>query len=144
MKIANQRWAAQSAWRRENYGIEKGNYVFRYGCGSVGNFERCLRGALRNDSAEQLAGFWFSCTIADKTFSNFLYNPDGFNVPAANVGVTPVGAGTSSPGILFNGGWQNTGTTNLDATIGFTVTAPASGPITDASDGLRHPARHHV
>lgn len=78
-------------------------------------------------------GAGFSCTIGDKTFSNFTYNPDGFNVPASSVGVTPVGDGTSSPGILFNGGWQNTGTTNLDATIGFTGSAPVNTPITDAS-----------
>jgi hypothetical protein len=78
-------------------------------------------------------GTGFSCTVGDKTFSNFLYNPDGFNVPASSVGVTPVGDGTNSPGLLFNGGWQNTGTTALDAIIGFTVTAPATTPITDAS-----------
>jgi PEP-CTERM motif len=75
----------------------------------------------------------FSCTVADKTFSGFTYNADGFNVPATSVGVTPVGNGTSNPGLLFNAGWSNTGTTTLDAVIGFTATAPASTPITDAS-----------
>ena len=33
-------------------------------------------------------GTGFSCTVGDKTFSNFTYNPDGFNVPATVVGVT--------------------------------------------------------
>jgi hypothetical protein len=27
-------------------------------------------------------GTGFSCTVGDQTFSNFTYNPDGFNVPA--------------------------------------------------------------
>jgi hypothetical protein len=76
----------------------------------------------------------FSCTVGTDTFSNFSYNPGGFNAPASTVGVTPIGAGTSAgPGIVFNGGWSNTGTTNLDAILGFTVTAPATAPITDAS-----------
>jgi hypothetical protein len=76
----------------------------------------------------------FSCTVGTDTFSNFSYNPSGFNAPASTVGVTPIGAGTSAgPGIVFNGGWSNTGTTNLDAILGFTVTAPATAPITDAS-----------
>lgn len=76
----------------------------------------------------------FSCTVGTDTFSNFSYNPSGFNAPASTVGVTPIGAGTSAgPGIVFNGGWSNTGTTNLDAILGFTLTAPATAPITDAS-----------
>src|SRR5438309_5831861 len=73
-------------------------------------------------------GAGFSCSVGDKTFSNFLYNPDGFNTPASSVGVTPVG-----DGLVFNGGWTNTDTVIHDALIGFTVTVPDSDPITDAA-----------
>jgi hypothetical protein len=74
----------------------------------------------------------FSCTVGDKTFSNFSYSPDGFtNVPASSVGVGPSVLTTAGPGLQFNALWSNTGTTNLDAVIGFTVTAPATTPITD-------------
>jgi hypothetical protein len=74
----------------------------------------------------------FSCTVGDKTFSNFSYSPDGFtNVPASSVGVGPSVLTTAGPGLQFNANWQNTGTTALDAAIGFTVTAPATTPIAD-------------
>jgi hypothetical protein len=74
----------------------------------------------------------FSCTVGDKTFSNFSYSPDGFTtVPASSVGVGPSVLTTAGPGLQFNANWQNTGTTALDAAIGFTVTAPATTPITD-------------
>jgi hypothetical protein len=74
----------------------------------------------------------FSCTVGDKTFSNFSYSPDGFLplVPATVVGVGP--APTLNPGIQFNAGWVNATATNLDAALTFTVTAPATTPITDA------------
>ena len=76
----------------------------------------------------------FSCTVGDKTFSNFFYQQDGFNgtnghsnVPASSVGVGPAFT-TGGPGIGFNGFWQNTGTTSADVVIAFTVTAPATTP----------------
>jgi hypothetical protein len=87
----------------------------------------------------------FSCTVGDKTFSNFSYNPDGLNVPAMNVGVGPDTL-TGLPGLVFNADWTNTSTANEDAFIQFTVTAPAaiindfhlaldglSGPVTDGA-----------
>ena len=74
----------------------------------------------------------FSCTVGNETFSNFSYSPDGFtNVPASSVGVGPSVLTTAGPGLQFNANWQNTGTTSLDAAIGFTVTAPATTPIID-------------
>jgi hypothetical protein len=80
----------------------------------------------------------FSCTVGNETFSNFSYSPDGFkgtnglsNVPASSVGVGPSVLTTAGPGLQFNANWQNTGTTALDAAIGFTVTAPATTPIAD-------------
>ena len=75
----------------------------------------------------------FSCTVGDKTFSNFSYNPDGLAVPANAVGVGP--AITANPGVQFNGGFINlnpVGGAVLDAAFTFTVTAPAATPITDA------------
>jgi hypothetical protein len=80
----------------------------------------------------------FSCTVGDKTFSNFSYAQDGFNgtlgrsnVPATSVGVGPSVLTTAGPGLQFNANWQNTGTTSADAVIGFDVTAPANTPIAD-------------
>ena len=79
----------------------------------------------------------FSCTVGDKTFSGFTYEPDGFNgtnghsnVPASSVGVGPSFL-TAGPGIGFNAFWNNTGTTSADAVLTFTVTAPATTPIVD-------------
>src|SRR5438309_2050645 len=79
----------------------------------------------------------FSCTVGDKTFSDFTYQADGFNgtlgrsnVPATSVGVGPAFT-TAGPGVGFNAFWNNTGTTSADALIAFTVTAPATTPITD-------------
>jgi hypothetical protein len=74
----------------------------------------------------------FSCTVGDKTFSDFSYSPGGFTlVPASSVGVGPSVLTIAGPGLQFNAFWQNTGTTALDAAIGFIVTAPATTPITD-------------
>ena len=79
----------------------------------------------------------FSCTVGDKTFSAFTYQQDGFNgtnghsnVPASSVGVGPAFT-TAGPGIGFNAFWNNAGTTSADALLAFTVTAPATTPITD-------------
>jgi len=79
----------------------------------------------------------FSCTVGDKTFSGFTYEPDGFNgtnghsnVPASSVGVGPSFL-TAGPGVGFNAFWNNTGTTAVDAVLTFTVTAPATTPIVD-------------
>ena len=78
----------------------------------------------------------FSCTVGNLTFSGFSYQQGAFNglnghsnVPATSVGVGP--ASTAAPGVGFNAFWNNAGTTTADALIVFTVTAPASTPITD-------------
>jgi hypothetical protein len=78
----------------------------------------------------------FSCTVGNEIFSGFFYQPGAFNgmnghsnVPASSVGVGP--AFTGGPGVGFNAFWNNAGTTTADALIVFTVTAPASTPITD-------------
>jgi hypothetical protein len=72
----------------------------------------------------------FSCTVGDKTFSNFVYQPDGFTqVPATVVGVGPDSFFAGLFGLAFNAGWINdapVGSPILDAFIQFTVTAPAA------------------
>ena len=79
----------------------------------------------------------FSCTVGNETFSGFTYSQGAFNgmnghsnVPASSVGVGPSFL-TAGPGIGFNAFWNNTGTTSADAVLTFTVTAPATTPITD-------------
>jgi hypothetical protein len=79
----------------------------------------------------------FSCTVGDETFSGFTYQPGAFNglnghsnVPASSVGVGPAFT-AAGPGVGFNAFWDNAGTTSADALIAFTVTAPATTPITD-------------
>jgi hypothetical protein len=72
-----------------------------------------------------------SCTVGDKTFSNFSYNLDGTNVPLANVGLGT--APSPDPGLLFTGAWAGSASGRTDAFFDFTVTAPAATPITDAS-----------
>jgi hypothetical protein len=82
-----------------------------------------------------------SCTVADKTFRNFSYGPDGFsgaiagipNIPAAAVGVIP-STTPFGPGLQFNAAWFNNNTAGIaaDAVTTFTVTEAAGTLITDA------------
>jgi hypothetical protein len=77
-----------------------------------------------------------SCTVEDKTFAAFSFSADGFPLSASDVGVTALaspGLINTNPGIAFNAGFSNGTATNRDATINFTVTAPAASQITDAS-----------
>jgi PEP-CTERM motif len=66
-----------------------------------------------------------SCTVDDKVFSAFSYSGDNTGVTdPANVGVTAVGAKTSSPGLQFNAAWSapvSMGMQHTDAAIGFNV-----------------------
>jgi hypothetical protein len=86
----------------------------------------------------------FSCTVGDKSFSNFSYSPDGFTaVPATVVGVGPDNL-FGLPGLAFNAFWQNTnapGGANFDALLSFDVTS-LGAPINDfhfALDGVVGP-----
>jgi hypothetical protein len=78
----------------------------------------------------------FSCTIGDKTFSNFTYSPDGNGVgvsltpTAAQVSVVPEGPGGNNFGFTFDAIWSATTTTAgavsiADSALGYTVTAPS-------------------
>jgi hypothetical protein len=84
------------------------------------------------------------CIIGDKLFSNFTYNAtfygSGAYVPAADVTLTPVGADTSNPGILFSSEQVFVSAADpsvfsyVDLGIGFTVsTLDGSKVIEDAS-----------
>lgn len=85
----------------------------------------------------------FSCSVGDKTFSNFTYTDSSTGgalaIPATGVTVTTVGpAGSGATvvgpniGLQFNAGWSANAGQETDAAIGFTVTV-SSGPqlITD-------------
>jgi hypothetical protein len=71
------------------------------------------------------------CTIGNELFSNFVYGSSahgtGVKVDPSNVFLTPVGAGTYNPGIIFSSsGWvvpsaSPTANSLVDSTISFTV-----------------------
>ena|ERR1039457_1797742 len=84
------------------------------------------------------------CQIGDKVFYNFFYSSSGSGlgagVPAGAVVLSPVGADTYNPGIVFSSdnwfvpGPSSTGNSIIDASLGFTVTVlPGGNPIDDAS-----------
>ena len=90
-----------------------------------------------------------TCTAGDKTFGNFVYNPQGaFDpvgghpnpVPPAAVGVAPADptancpANCTCPGLVFTANWNAT-TQAGDAFVSFTATAPTAS-ITDVQLGV--------
>jgi hypothetical protein len=81
--------------------------------------------------------FGNSCTVGDKTFTNFTYSPmgefgtsGGNPVPASSVGVGAALTFPPNPGLLFTAGWTAIGEVG-DAFISFAVIAPTAS-ITDA------------
>jgi hypothetical protein len=74
------------------------------------------------------------CMIGNELFSNFVYgstaNGTAVRVDATNVFLTPVGAGTYNPGIIFTStGWvvpgaSPTANSFVDSSIAFTVSIP--------------------
>ena len=88
----------------------------------------------------QYLGSGFSCSIDDKTFSNFQYtsssNPPGFQLPAGSIAVTPITT-PGNPGLQFSGGWEastTTGVLSMDSLFQFTVNVnPGGAKITDLS-----------
>ena len=82
----------------------------------------------------------FNCTIADETFSNFIYtstsSPPGFEIQAGSVGVTPITI-PGNPGFQFNAPWLAStlsGVQNRDSFFEFQVNVnPGGSPITDVS-----------
>jgi hypothetical protein len=75
----------------------------------------------------------FSCSVGDKTFSAFSYNPSNLGVPTdADITVMPDG-GPTDPGLLFSDDWSNPTTVGQDATLFFTVTETGTGTIIGAT-----------
>jgi hypothetical protein len=78
-------------------------------------------------------GAAFSCSVSDKTFSDFFYSAPSTGMPQpANITVTPQSSATN-PGLLFSGTWSNTTGSSIDAVLLFTVTETGSGSITGAT-----------
>jgi hypothetical protein len=82
----------------------------------------------------------FSCTIGDKTFSNFTYTASSGGgatpVAAADIAITTINNGASAIGFQFSAPWVVASTQSLDSLIGFNVavTPPTGGVfIHDAS-----------
>jgi len=69
-------------------------------------------------------GNGFSCTIDDKTFSNFSYSPSASGgaalIPPSGVAVVPVTT-LNNPGLLFTGGFGVISNQTQDELFGFTV-----------------------
>jgi len=82
----------------------------------------------------------FSCSIDDKTFSDFTYtgtsNPPGFSIPAGGVAVTPITT-PGDPGFQWSAGWHASTTSGVltqDSLFQFTVNVdPGGAPITGLS-----------
>ena len=96
--------------------------------------------AIGSTMAAYVAQGAVGCTIGDKLFSSFLYGSTGSGtgvaVPASQVFLTPVGAGTFNPGIIFSSNaWlvPSVGATNsfVDSSIAFDVTVLDGRPIID-------------
>ncbi len=75
-----------------------------------------------------------SCTITDKTFSNFFYSTSGSDhLPPNEITVTPVTT-PYDPGLLFAAPWSVSSLHTQDSLLGFTVQVTSgSALITDLS-----------
>jgi hypothetical protein len=77
-----------------------------------------------------------TCTVLDKTFSDFIYASTPLNTPtAALVNVIPVTSPTNEPGLTFQGNFSRSASvapTTGDIDISFHVAAGAGFKITDA------------
>jgi hypothetical protein len=93
------------------------------------NAAACLSGA----NLGQWLGAGFTCTVGDKTFSNFTYTDTGGGgatpIAASEVVITTINQGASAIGFQFNAPWNVGGLQSLDSAIGFTVavTPPTGG-----------------
>lgn len=77
-----------------------------------------------------------TCTVLDKTFSNFTYTGTNGNAPpASSIEVTPLTASLTSPGpgLQFNGNFSVAAGKTTDIALDFDVTAGAGFKITGAS-----------
>ncbi len=88
----------------------------------------CVSGA----NLGQWLGGGFSCTIGDKTFSNFTYSASSGGqatpVAASAITITTINQGSNAIGFQFNAPWVVSNTQSLDSLIGFTVAVTGGGP----------------
>ena len=77
----------------------------------------------------------FTCTIGDKTFSNFIYNPGmsgtGTASPATSVAVTPLGA--PNYGFTFTGIWNSGSSGTGDGGLSYTVAVSNGQALIDSA-----------
>ena len=106
------------------------------GTAGTANAAACVSGA----NLGQWLGAGFTCTIADKTFSNFTYTGSGGGgatpVAAADIAITTINQGASAIGFQFSAPWVVAAAQTLDSLIGFNVavTPPTGGvAIRDAA-----------
>jgi hypothetical protein len=89
----------------------------------------CSNGALL--STYLAGGSNATCTVLDKTISGVSYSNSDSSQPASQVRIT-LDLTTNDPGLIFNTGF-GPGIPTLNGSISYTITAPSSDPITDAS-----------
>lgn len=100
----------------------------------IGSASACVSGTW----AEYLALNPNSCTIDDKTFSNFSYSysPHDFGIPPASLSVEPITT-QFNPGFRWTAAWNvsnGSGVPTQDSFIDYTVTVnPGGNLITDVS-----------
>lgn len=74
----------------------------------------------------------FSCTVGDKTFSNFTYvgtaGGGSTAIAAAEVDITVINNGSAGIGFLFSAPWTAASGESLDSLIGFQVAVTGGGP----------------
>jgi hypothetical protein len=90
-------------------------------------------------------GAGFSCTIGDKTFSNFAYTDSAFGgalaVPSDGVTVSTMGPSgeavlSTDIGLQFSAGWNAPALGTTDSDISFVVSVTGGGPLMIKDAGL--------
>jgi PEP-CTERM motif len=102
-----------------------------FGLSGQANAGVCLNGA----NLGQWLGAGFTCTVGDKTFSNFTYadTAGGGAVPilASEIAINVINNGAAGIGFGFVAPWSVANAQSLDSAIGFTVavTPPTGGVL---------------
>jgi len=104
-------------------------------CVMLGTSMLALASACPTATYDNYLGTGFSCTVDDKTFSNWSYTSSAsggaLQVPASGVAVTPITT-PSNPGFLFSSGFGVISNQIQDEFFGFTVRVNVGGnPIDD-------------
>jgi PEP-CTERM motif len=104
-------------------------------CVLLGTSAIALANSCPTTTYDNYLGSGFSCTIDDKTFSNFTYigtaSGGAQPVPPGSVEVVPLTT-PHNPGFLFGTGWGAASNQTQDSSFDYTVTVnPGGAPITD-------------